>query len=165
VFNIPSHFEQLSNYSTASYINYSSVDIFILKLWTMVYEGKNMSVFCKASDDWQDNYICDIRELEMPHGIYEVFKYCFKDIEIKNLNIFRNLFFGLNGKRIRQGYGNLYNLKLNDKDLDDFDLVLDDIKNYLEFKDKIPVIVANNFKDNTEKYRDYKKISIYKKNS
>ncbi|GAH17938.1 unnamed protein product, partial [marine sediment metagenome] len=35
-------------------------------------------------DNWEDNYICDIRELVMPKGLFEVFKYCFKDVDIKN---------------------------------------------------------------------------------
>jgi len=33
----------------------------------------------------------------------------------------------------------------------------------LEFKDEMPVAAANNFKDNFEKDKDYKKISIYKR--
>ena len=115
-----------------------------------------------ASDDWHDNYICDIRELKMPYGVFKVFKYCFKDTDIKNLEIFKYIFFGLKGKRQRQGYGRLYNIKIDDKDLNDDENSADDIRNYLEYKDEIPVIVSNNFKDNTEKDRDYKKISIKK---
>lgn len=95
-------------------------------------------------------------------GIYEVFKYCFKDIDIKNYEIFKHLYIGLKSKRLRQGYGKLYNLKLEDKDLDD-DLTDDDIKNYLEFKDEIPVTIHNNFNGNTQNDGDYKKISIFKK--
>ena len=50
----------------------------------MDYNKKDISFFNEASDDWQDSYVCDIRELYMPKGIYEVFKYCFKDLDIKN---------------------------------------------------------------------------------
>jgi len=150
---------------TDSNIFYSMADIFLQKLWKMTYDDKKISEFGNISDDWKNNYICDIRELKMPYGIYEVFKYCFKDIDIKNIEIFKQLFFGLNRKRLRQGYGALYNLKIDDKDLSDDESSDDDIKNYLEYKDEIPVAVNSNLKDMTEKYGDYKKISIFKNNS
>ena len=146
--------------NSQSYIYYSMADISIQKLWKMAYDGIDITEFKNASDDWHDNYICDIRPMKDKRGIYEVFKYCFKDIDIKNVEVFKYLCLGLKGKRIRQGYGRLYKLKLDDKDLIDVEVTPDDIKNYLEFKDELPVIVANNFKDNTEKYVDYKKISI-----
>ncbi|MFZ3387164.1 MAG: hypothetical protein WA120_08315, partial [Candidatus Hydromicrobium sp.] len=123
-------------------------------LWTMAYKGKDISFFFEASDDWQDNYICDIRELYMPKGIYEVFKYCFKDLDINNQEIFKDLYFGLKRKRLRQGYGELYNVKVDDMDMRDEDC----IENYLEYKDEEPQIVANKYiRDMTEKYRDWKK--------
>jgi plasmid rolling circle replication initiator protein Rep len=147
---------------TGSYILYSKASIFIQKLWTMAYVYKDIKEFINASDNCKDNYRCVIKPIVSDKGINEVFKYCFKDYEIKNLEIFKNLYFGLYGKRIRQTYGSLYNVKLDDKDLNEENLIPDDIKNYLEFKDEIPVVVANNFKDNFEKDKDYKKISIYK---
>ena len=148
-------------YKTKKYIFYSDADIFIQKLWKMAYDKKDISFFSEASDDWEDNYVCDIRELYMPNGIYEVFKYCFKDLDIKNQEIFRDLYFGLKRKRLRQGYGELYNVKV-----DDGDLPSDDIKNYLEFKDEVPEVMAHKYiEDMTEKYRDYKKISVNKKKS
>jgi hypothetical protein len=61
----------------------------------------------------------------------------------------------------RQGYGQLYNLKVDDKDINDDELdKKDDISNYLEFKDELPLISVNNFRYNFEKDRDYKKVSI-----
>ena len=92
-------------------------------------------------------------------GLYEVFKYCFKDIDIKNLDIFESLVFGLKNKRIRQGYGMLHNIKIDDKDIAD-DEKIEGIKDYLEFKDELPIISANNFMYNFEKDKDYKKVSI-----
>jgi len=146
-------------YKTKKYIGYSDADIFIQKLWTMAYKGKDISFFFEASDKWQDNYICDIRELRMPGGIYEVFKYCFKDLDIRNDDIFKDLYFGLARKRLRQGYGELYNIKIDDMDMRDEDC----IENYLEFKDEEPQVIAHKYiEDMTEKYGDYRKISISK---
>lgn len=99
-----------------------------------------------------------IIELDMPKGIFEVFKYCFKDVDIKNQDIFRVLYFGLKRKRLRQGYGELYNVKLEENISDDC------IENYLEFKDELPeTLIHQCIGDMTEKYRDYKKISIRKR--
>lgn len=65
----------------------------------MAYKYKKISEFGDVSDIWEVNYMCDIRELEMPKGFYEVFKYCFKDVYIKkNLDIFEDLFLDLKGK-------------------------------------------------------------------
>jgi len=126
----------------------------------MAYDYKKINEFDNASNDWQDNYICDIRELYMPKGIYEVFKYCFKDLDINNQEIFKDLYFGLKRKRLRQGYGELYNVKVDDVYIRNEDC----IENYLEFKDEEPEIVASRcISDMTEKYGYYKKISIRKK--
>ncbi len=92
----------------------------------------------------------------MLKGVYEVFKYCFNDLDMKSQEIFKDLYFGLKRKRLRQGYGELYNVKVDDRDISS-----DDIKNYLGFKDEEPEVVSNKYiEDMTEKYRDYKKISI-----
>lgn len=104
-------------------------------------------------------------EIKDISGLYEVFKYCFKDIDIKNLDIFECLVIGLKNKRIRQGYGLLHNIKIDDKDIIDDEIKKDDISNYLEFKDELPIISVNNFKDNFEKDRDYKKVYTYKNNN
>jgi len=159
----PPHFEKYIDggyqYSSNSNIFYSEADIFIQKLWKMAYDRINISSYKDASDRWKDNYICDIRELVMPEGLYEVFKYSFKDIDIKNYDVFKNLFFGLKRKRIRQGYGELYNVKLDENDFYDND----SIENYLEFKDEEPEeIVIGNIEDMTRKYGEYRKVSIYK---
>ena len=56
----------------------------------------------------------------------------------------------------------MHKIKIDDRDIVN-DELKDDIKNYLEFKDELPIISANNFRDNFEKDKDYKKISIIKK--
>ncbi|GAI28850.1 unnamed protein product [marine sediment metagenome] len=81
-------------------------------------------------------------------------------MDIKNQEIFKDLFFGIARKRLRQGYGELYNVEVDDRDIRDDDC----IENYLEYKDEEPKVAANRYiSDMTEKYRDYKKISIYKR--
>jgi plasmid rolling circle replication initiator protein Rep len=145
-------------YKTKKYIFYSDADIFIQKLWKMGYDRISISSYKDVSSDWQDNYICDIRELVMPGGLYEVFKYSFKDIDIKDYSVFKNLFWGLKRKRLRQGYGELYNVKL-----DEFDFNRESIKDYLEFKDEEPQEIASScIEDMTRKYREYKKFLIKK---
>jgi len=125
----------------------------------MAYDSRKISEFGDTSDNWEDNYICDIRELDMPKGIFEVFKYCFKDVDIKNFNIFCDLFFGLKRKRLRQGYGELYNVKIDDSEFGSDDC----IENYLEFKDEPPETLIHQYiNDMTEKYGDYKKVSVFK---
>jgi hypothetical protein len=125
----------------------------------MAYKDRKINEFGDTSENWKDNYICDIRELVMPKGIFEVFKYCFKDVDIKNLDIFEDLYFGLKRKRLRQGYGELYNVKVDEKDFG-----LDEsINDYLEFKDETPETLIHQYiNDMTEKYGDYKKISLTK---
>ena len=51
----------------------------------------------------------------------------------------------------RQGYGQLYNLKVDDREIDSDDLPADDISNYLEYKDEIPIVMVNNLKDTLKK--------------
>jgi plasmid rolling circle replication initiator protein Rep len=104
---------------TNSNIYYSNADTFIQMLWKMAYDSKDITNFKNASEIWQDNFICDIRPMDSEKGIYEVFKYCFKDIDIKNFEIFKFLYIGLKSKRLRQGYCKLYNLKFDDRALDD----------------------------------------------
>jgi len=98
----------------------------------------------------------------LPYSIYEVIKYCFKDLDIRSQEVFRDLYFGLKRKRLRQVYGELYNIKIDNRDILDDDC----IKNYLENKNEEPEVVANKYiEDMTEKYGDYKKFSIYKEKS
>jgi plasmid rolling circle replication initiator protein Rep len=145
------------HYKTNSLLYYSDADIFIQKLWTMAYKDRKIKEFGDASDNWKDNYICDIRELVMPKGLFEVFKYCFKDFDIKNLDIFEDLYFGLKRKRLRQGYGELFNVKLEDNGSDDC------IENYLEFKDESPeTLIYQYIEEMTGNYGEYKKLSLRK---
>jgi plasmid rolling circle replication initiator protein Rep len=145
---------------SSEFIYYSNADIFIQKLWTMAYKNINVTGFDSRSDDWRDNNICDIRELEMPGGINEVFKYCFKDMQILDIKIFEYLFFALLGRRLRQGYGLLYGLKNND-DVDVMDLC-DDISKYLSFNEVPEKLICRSISEMVVAYKDYKKVSRFK---
>ena len=93
-------------------------------------------------------------------GIYEVLKYTFKDTDIVNYNVFKDLFLALDGQRIRQGHGLLYNLKVEEVEEGE----KQNIEDYLE-KDKkeIPVAnVATEIKSLISAYHDYKKISRFR---
>lgn len=142
----------------------SKADIFISKLWTMAFDDMKIKEFKNISDLWQDNYICDIRELELPGGLYEAFKYCFKDNDINNYEIFKKVFYGIQGKRLRQTYGMLYDFDKNSiidlgiekevigiKEFLDIDINEDPKRIYV-----LSVMAMVN------KYRDYRKISRFK---
>ena len=126
----------------------------------MAYKEFNITNFDDMSDDWQDNYICDIRELEMPGGIYEVFKYCFKDAQLLDIKIFEYIFFALMNRRLRQAYGMLYGLN-KDNVFDEID-VDDDISNYLEFDEVPEKLIAKSINEMVVAYKDYKKVSRFK---
>lgn len=67
----------------------------------------------------------DFREMD-EQGFYEVFKYTFKDTDVPNYNVFYNLEKALDRKRIRQGFGELYNLKCEDVEVGTYqELVLE----------------------------------------
>lgn len=164
-YDIPSDFEKNieGGYQNKSenQIFFSQADVLIQMLWKLAYNDMEITEIKTMYDDDSQNYQCDIRPLILPSGIPEVFKYCFKDFDVKNYEIFRDLFFGLYKKKLRQCYGEYYNTNIKGW----FDRYnMDDIKIRSELKDEEPEIVySNNIKDITAKYGDYKKVSIHKK--
>jgi plasmid rolling circle replication initiator protein Rep len=104
-------------YSTKrqSYNMKSRLDLEISKYWTMIYKG--ISITKKSSDsfDCNDSFECDFCQLDKK-GFYEVFKYTFKDTDVDCYNTFKNLELSLQYKRLRQGFGVLYNVKCEDID-------------------------------------------------
>ena len=146
-----------------SNIYYSDADIFIQKLWKMAFDKIKIKEFKNLSDDWQSNYVCDIRELEIPEGLYEVFKYCFKDVDAKNYQVFKNLYYGLRNKRIRQGYGELLGLnKLEKSFKKDNYAENDDIENYLKFYEDPEQYYTGAILDMVNQCKDYIKVSRFK---
>lgn len=155
--NIPGGYQHKSE----SEIYFSAADILIQMLWKLAYNGKEITEIKTMYDDNEQNYSCDIRPLILPSGIPEVFKYCFKDFDVKSYEIFKDLFFGLYKKKLRQSYGEYYNTNIKN-DFDKYNFA--DIRLHSELKEEEPEIVyLNNMKDITSKYGDYKKISIFKK--
>ncbi len=148
------------------YIYYSEADTFIQKLWKLAFDNIKIKEFKNLRDDWQSNYICDIRELEIPGGLYEVFKYCFKDVDIKNIIVFQNLYDGLRNKRLRQGYGELFGLnKLEANFKKDIYEENDDIENYLKFPEEPENYYASAILDMVNDCKDYVKVSRFKKDT
>jgi len=150
------------------YIRYSAADIQIMKLWKFAYENIRITNYDKYPDTFEYDeknkqyyyYQCDIRELELPLGIYEVFKYTFKDTDIHTQQNFETLYFALNGKRLRQGYGELYNLELDCEG--EIDKDKENIKNYLEKGESPERIYIQEINKLIKDYHEYKKISRFK---
>lgn len=142
-----------------AYSYYSDIDFQIMKLWKLCYDGISCSKinYDNLDNRWQDLYLCDIRELDT-HGIYEVLKYTFKDTDIKNYDNFKFIFLALEGKRIRQGYGKLYNLKL-EEEVDGEKLELSE---FLEKKENPEKIITREINELLTVYHGYKKISRFK---
>lgn len=139
-----------------SYLSY--MDIHCMQIWKMCYDGIRLSVknFSNMSDNWNDLYLCDIKEMDH-HGIYEVMKYTFKDTDIQNYNNFKNIFLALENKRIRQGYGLLYNLKCEEEDGEKQSL-----EEFLEKKETPEQLLTQEFNSLLTVYHDYRKISRFK---
>lgn len=137
----------------------SLLDIHLMKLWKMCFDGIRMSVknYENMSENWFDLYLCDIRELD-EGGIYEVLKYTFKDSDVKNYYIFKTLVYSLDNKRIRQGYGVLYNLKCENET----DGEKQDLEQYLIKKENPEQLLTREIKTLITEYHDYKKISRFK---
>lgn len=103
----------------------SIADCEIGQIWSMLYQDikvndKNIQKYkyipSAAFLDQEHQYQVlevDLRELD-ESGMYEVFKYTFKDLDIVNYHVFATLEKALASKRIRQGFGMLYNLKCED---------------------------------------------------
>lgn len=134
---------------------YSDFDIQIRKLWTMCYNG--VSCTSKHYDLQEEMYLCDIKEMDS-NGFKEVLKYTFKDTDIRNYSNFKNLFFGLEGKRIRQGYGLLYNLKLDDDDEADGEKIELDLSE----KENPELLVTREINQLIISYSDFRKVSRFK---
>jgi plasmid rolling circle replication initiator protein Rep len=138
-----------------SYNFYSLMDIQLMKLWTMCFENIRLTYNNYEKLQPEELLTCDIREMDSA-GIAEVMKYTFKDTDILNYEVFKNIEIALESKRIRQGYGLLYNVKLEgDADGEKLylsDFLLEEEKPETLYTWEIDQLVSKRFKE-------YRKIS------
>lgn len=104
--------------------------------------------------------MCDIREMDSS-GIVEVLKYTFKDTDIVSYSVFKNLVMALDKKRIRQGYGILYNVKLENETEGEV-LSLED---YLTEEEEAENLLTYEIRELITVYKEYRKISRRKADS
>lgn len=147
-------------------IHHSDADIHISKLWYMAYNNIRITKYDKMSENMYDEgelnyYMCDIRELEMPGGIYEVFKYVFKSADISSYEQFVNIHNAIESKRVRQSHGELHGLEL---DFDEGDIIdeKDSLEIYLEKEETPQTLVTRKIEELSRAYQKYRKISRFK---
>jgi plasmid rolling circle replication initiator protein Rep len=133
---------------------YSAMDVHIQQLWHMAYNNIPLSQYSTYTDLWYELYQADIRPMVDEYGIYEVFKYTFKDKDIYNIKNFDDLYFALENKRLRQGYGELFNLKLEEETGDKQELEL-------EIKETPQQLLTKELNTLITVYADYRKISRF----
>lgn len=157
---IPGYYRKISN----EQVLISVADIELSSLWTMAVNKVNLSEYNKlyVNDNWERFFKCDIRELDLIKGIYEAFKYSFKDNDLIDYNIFKDVFFGFKGRRIRQSYGKIYKFNLNkDKEID-VNKEMIEIKDYLDFEELPELKKINGVSEIINNYSEYKKVSRFK---
>mgnify|MGYP006883561622 CR=1 FL=1 len=138
-----------------SYNMYSDIDMQVRELWTISYN--NLTI--RDIKSLESSLICDIRECD-DKGVFEVMKYSIKDTDIVNYDVFKNLYFGLYNRRIRQGYGLLYNLKLENESSGKEQ----DLEQYLKVKESPSQLVTTDMKTLYKStYSNYIKLSRFNK--
>lgn len=153
-------------YRNNSQILVNAATVQLSRFWYLAYNKMNISRLSEVPEAFYNDYghtglyNVDLTPINGQKGIYEVFKYTFKDSDISNIHVFETITNALQRKRIRQGYGELYNLKL-DFELDSKDKT-DDIDNYLELKENPETLVTKRIEALLTTYREYKKISRFK---
>lgn len=166
-------YQGLYRQKSNEYILNSDLDYQIQKLWTFCYYNYDFKKWSEYSDFnfWNNEsqemeyLIADVRIINLAEGgIYEVFKYAFKDTDIDGYDDFKVIYGSLYGRRIRQAYGALYGLKLDCED-EILDLSDEDIINYLEYdkKEKPLSCTTKGLNDSDRLYHDYKKISRHRR--
>lgn len=139
-----------------SYDYYSEIEMHFKRVWTLIC--KNSSISCELYNSCdlniQDLYQVDFRELD-ECGLYEVIKYTMKDSDIVNQEVFEYLVKGLEYRRIRQGYGLLYNLKCENVDIGEYQEL------ELEIQEDPVKFINKEIKELYTTYKDYRKISRF----
>lgn len=142
----------------------SNIEVQIGKLWSMIWHDEEISLERYYDIDYipSNNYYDDdkkVLEVDFKEftekGVYEVFKYTFKDKDITNFHVFKTLYFSLFGKRIRQGFGCLYNVKVENIEVGEQQPL------ELEFDELGTDLITNSINELLSTYKDYKKISRF----
>jgi plasmid rolling circle replication initiator protein Rep len=164
---------------TQQVMYYSWLDLHLMILWKLAYDDTKLTDinYKQLEDYFEENYIqmqndlsykhplhtwcglylCDFKQMTMPGGIYEIFKYSFKDKEIYCYQNFKDLYFALENRRLKQGHGELYRLKL-DEDNGDKQL----LEEFLQKEESPQELIHKEINILTTIYHDYNKISRFK---
>lgn len=147
----------------------SLIDCQIGKAWSMIWQDIDFRKWATVKYDPAEKYlvidgeVSDKRCLEVDFvpldddGIYEVFKYTFKNSEVTNYRVFKNLVYALHHKRIRQGFGLLHNLKCDDFEEGEYQS-LD-----LAVEEDPTDLMTYEIRSLVTEFADYKKISRFNK--
>lgn len=137
-----------------SYNMKSIIDMEISKFWTLIYNGKSITKKSVAELDEKDVFECDFCELDKK-GFYEVFKYTFKDADVDCYSTFVTLERALLYKRLRQGFGILFNVKC--EDIDDGEVQ----ELSLSVEESPTILYTKNMEELYTTYENYRKISRF----
>lgn len=158
------HIEGKWSNKRQSFNKKSFIDLQIGQLWSMIWYGERLSqknINDIVYDPKEEYFKKDKKCLEVDFvpldekGIYEVFKYTFKDTDIKNYYVFKTLVQSLENKRIRQGFGILFNMQC--EDIDDGEVQ----ELNLEIKENPVSLLTYEIKELVSTYRHYTKISRF----
>lgn len=147
-----------------SYNMKSHIDCQLGKLWSMIWYKERLTlenidsiVYDPSETYFKEGKKClevDFRELD-EDGIFEVFKYTFKDSDIENYYVFKTLVQALENKRIRQGFGVLYGFKCEDIEEGETQSL------ELEIEENPTHILTREINELITTYRSYRKISRF----
>lgn len=153
-----------------SYNYWSLVELQIGKAWSMLWYDISFRFWDKYEFDPSVTYMtCDgestpYKNLEIDFcplddkGIYEIFKYTFKNSDVSNYNVFTSLVRALEHKRLRQGFGLLYNYKCDD------DFESGEVQALeLEIPEDPEQLLTTEISQLITEYKDYRKISRFNK--
>jgi plasmid rolling circle replication initiator protein Rep len=136
----------------------SLLDIQIAKIWYIFFNDMCITEYDNVGNSIFDLYQCDIRECELPNGLFEVFKYTFKDTDIRSFDNFETLVLAMQNKRLTMNYGSLYKLDL--ENVDDKGKK-QDLSEYISEVEKAQQVVTKQISILTTVYKDYTKISRF----
>jgi plasmid rolling circle replication initiator protein Rep len=154
IYEVPAYWREKSG----EQVYLSFAELWLAKLWTMAVNGEPLRDFGKRSLEFNDNYTVNIRNIDIPEGLYEAYKYSFKDLQINRLDFFSAVYYGIKNHKLRQSYGVLYGIE-NYKLRENFYEVQISIDEFLRFDEVPEVVFSSSINDVIENYQEYRKIS------